>query len=233
MLEIQDLDVAYAGIRALRGVTLGVGTGEVVALIGPNGAGKSTLLNTLSGLVRPQRGSVRFGGEDVTRWPPWRVARAGLIQVPEGRRILASLSVRENLELGALAAGARLRRDRMETVFAIFPLLRERATQAGGSLSGGQQQMLAIGRALMGEPRVLLLDEPSLGLGPMVVAQVFTALDALHAEGLTILLVEQNARLALTHSHRAYVLERGTVVREGASAALAGDSAIQAHYLGA
>ena len=234
MLNVQDLETSYAGIRAVRGASLAVEEGEIVALIGPNGAGKSTLVNTVSGLLKPSRGQVRFAGTDITGQPAYRIARAGVLQVPEGRRILTALSVRENLELGRLAAGTRHGGgDPLEQVWAMFPVLCERAALPGGALSGGQQQMLAIGRALMGSPRILLLDEPSLGLAPVVVTQVFEVLRTLSSSGLTILLVEQNARLALAHSNRAYVMERGRVAHQGASAQLAQDPAVQAHYFGA
>ncbi len=233
MLSVRNVEAGYAGIRAVRDVTLSVRQGETVALIGSNGAGKSTLINTICGVVKATRGAIEFAGDDIARWPAHRIARAGVLQVPEGRRILGPLSVRENLELGSLAARGRNERPAgIEEVYAMFPVLREREAQAGGSLSGGQQQMLAIGRALMGAPRILLLDEPSLGLAPIMVQQVFAALDALHARGLTILLVEQNARLALAHSDRAYVMERGAIVQEGESRLLAEDAGVQAHYLG-
>ena len=233
MLQVKDLSCAYNGIRALRGVSLDVAEGSAVALIGPNGAGKSTLMNALSGIVRAEGGIVAFNGERIERFRPHRIARRGLLQVPEGRQILAPLTVLENLALGHSAAAGRARPDTLERVFAMFPVLAERRDQLGGSLSGGQQQMLAIGRALMGEPRILLLDEPSLGLAPIVIRQVFAALDALNRAGLTLLLVEQNARLALAHTSRAYVLERGHIVRQGASAELLADPSIVEHYLGA
>ena len=231
MLEVKDLVCAYSGIEAVRGVSLGVPAGRMVALIGPNGAGKSTLINAICGVI-PSRGSIALDGRALAGRPAHSVAREGLLQVPEGRQILAPLSVRENLELGRLAAGSRARGDELERVHALFPLLAERASQLAGSLSGGQQQMLAIGRALMGVPRVLLLDEPSLGLAPIVVAQVFEALRALNESGLTILLVEQNARLALRYCHQAYVMELGRIVRHGESRALADDPKVIEHYLG-
>ncbi len=232
MLEVQDLAVSYRGIRALRGVSLNVAAGETVALIGPNGAGKSSLLNAISGLVAKAGGRVAFDGADITRASPWSVAARGLLQVPEGRQVFPGMSVQENLLLGTTALGARPATWGLDEVFAIFPILRERRAQLAGSLSGGQQQMLAIGRALMGGPRLLLLDEPSLGLAPLIVRQVFRALAGLKATGLTILLVEQNARQALAVSDRALVLEQGRIVRQGASADLAHDPAIIASYLG-
>jgi len=232
MLAVSNLSAAYSGIKALRGASLTVHEGEFVALIGPNGAGKSTLLNCLSGVVRPTAGSIRFMGQELEGVAPWNVARKGLLQVPEGRQVLPNLSVRENLTLGATALSGRASTYSLDRIHALFPILAERREQRAGSLSGGQQQMLAIGRALMGAPRLLLLDEPSLGLAPVIVIQVFEALRMLNAQGLTILLVEQNARQALLATDRAYVIEQGRVVHEGPSAALAADPAIVAHYLG-
>jgi branched-chain amino acid transport system ATP-binding protein len=232
VLEISDLAASYSGIEALRGLSLAVGDGQMVALIGPNGAGKSTLLNCISGIVKPSRGRIRFAGEDITGRPAHRISRAGLIQVPEGRQILADLSVLENLQLGATARGGRPPTHDLDQVFALFPILAERRSQRAGSLSGGQQQMLAIGRGLMGAPRLLLLDEPSLGLSPLIAGQVLAALRALNAGGLTILLVEQNARQALRSTGRAYVVEQGRVVHQGPSEALARDPQVIAHYLG-
>ena len=232
MLTVNNLSAAYSGIKALRGASLTVHEGEFVALIGPNGAGKSTLLNCLSGVVRPTAGSIRFMGQELVGVAPWNVARKGLLQVPEGRQVLPNLSVREHLTLGATALSGRASTYSLDRIHALFPILAERREQRAGSLSGGQQQMLAIGRALMGAPRLLLLDEPSLGLAPVIVIQVFEALRMLNAQGLTILLVEQNARQALLATDRAYVIEQGRVVHEGPSAALAADPAIVAHYLG-
>ena len=232
MLQVTGLTAGYSGIKALRGAALSVSEGEFIALIGPNGAGKSTLLNCLSGVVRPTGGSIRFQDQELLGVAPWHIARRGLLQVPEGRQILPNLTVRENLTLGATALSGRTPTYTLERINNLFPILAERREQRAGSLSGGQQQMLAIGRALMGAPRLLLLDEPSLGLAPVIVTQVFEALRALNAEGLTILLVEQNARQALLATDRAYVIERGCVVHEGLSADLAADPAIVSHYLG-
>ena len=234
MLEISNLTTTYGGIVALRDVSLQVPEGRMVALIGPNGAGKTTLLNTISALLRARSGEVRLEGRSLTGVRGHAVAQMGLLQVPEGRRILGPLSVEENLLLGRLALGKRIRTsgDDLERVYSLFPILREKRAQTGESLSGGQQQMLAIGRALMGQPRVLLLDEPSLGLAPLVVTQVFDALAALNREGLTILLVEQNARRALATAQYAYVLEQGRIVQHGPCEVLAGDPMIEAHYLG-
>ncbi len=232
MLEVKDLAAAYSGIEALRGVSLHIDAGEMVALIGANGAGKSTLLNCLSGTVRPQRGSVRFEGREIAGVKPHRVARQGLLQVPEGRQILVELTVEENLQLGELARGGRASNYGLHDVYQLFPILEERRTQRGGTLSGGQQQMLAIGRALMGGPKLLLLDEPSLGLSPLITDQVFAALRKLNAAGLTILLVEQNAHRALQATQRAYLLEHGELAFQGKSEDLINDAKVIAHYLG-
>ena len=232
MLEVKDLAAAYSGIEALRGVSLHIDAGEMVALIGANGAGKSTLLNCLSGSVRARRGSVRFEGQDITGMKPHRVARQGLLQVPEGRQILVELTVEENLLLGELARGSRTSNFGLRDVYKLFPILEDRRTQRGGTLSGGQQQMLAIGRALMGGPRLLLLDEPSLGLSPLITDQVFDALRSLNGSGLTILLVEQNAHRALQATQRAYLLEHGELAFQGKSADLINDEKVIAHYLG-
>ena len=232
MLEVKDLAAAYSGIEALRGVSLHIQAGEMVALIGANGAGKSTLLNCLSGTVRPKRGSIRFEGGEIAGVKPHRVARQGLLQVPEGRQILVELTVEENLLLGELARGKRTSNYGLSDVYQLFPILEERRLQKGGTLSGGQQQMLSIGRALMGGPRLLLLDEPSLGLSPLITDQVFTALQVLNASGLTILLVEQNAHRALQATSRAYLLEHGEMAFEGRSDELINDEKVIAHYLG-
>ena len=232
MLDVKDLKAGYRGIQALKGVSLSVAEGEMVAIIGANGAGKSTLLNCLSAIVPAGSGQILFDGQDITGWSAHQVARAGLLQVPEGRQVLADMTVRENLQLGALARGPRAAFYELDKVLALFPILAERMTQLAGTLSGGQQQMLAIGRALMGSPRVLLLDEPSLGLSPLLTQQVFQALTQLHSEGLTIVLVEQNAHRALASTLRAYVLERGAIVQQGPSNVLQNDPAIIEHYLG-
>lgn len=232
MLEVKDLAAAYSGIEALRGVSLHIESGEMVALIGANGAGKSTLLNCLSGTVRARRGSVHFEGHNITGMKPHRVAREGLLQVPEGRQILVELTVEENLLLGELARGSRTSNYGLKDVYQLFPILEDRRTQKGGTLSGGQQQMLAIGRALMGGPRLLLLDEPSLGLSPIITDQVFEALRRLNGSGLTILLVEQNAHRALQATQRAYLLEHGELAFQGKSADLINDEKVIAHYLG-
>ena len=232
MLEITDLQANYSGIQALRGVSLSVLQGEMVALIGPNGAGKSTLLNCVSGQIQPAGGSIKLDGIEVIGQNSWSVSRSGLLQVPEGRQVFAEMTVLENLQLGATALRGRPAVYPLSRVIELFPILGERRAQLAGSLSGGQQQMLAIGRALMGAPRLLLLDEPSLGLAPLVVKQVFATLRQLNQEGLTILLIEQNAKQALEVTGRAYVIEQGRIVHSGPSQELANDPEIEAHYLG-
>ncbi len=233
LLDVRNLWVSYKGIQALRDVSLHVNRGEMVALVGSNGAGKSTLLNALSRIVAPQKGQVVFNGLSLGRLAPFQVSRRGLLQVPEGRQVLPDMSVWENLQLGMLALGQRPAKYQLEQVYEIFPILEERADQIAGTLSGGQQQMLAIGRALMGAPDILLLDEPSLGLSPLMSDQVFEALTRLNRDGLTILLVEQNAYRALECTQRAYVLDRGQIVIEGVSADLMRDARVIESYLGA
>ncbi|MGR4064461.1 MAG: ABC transporter ATP-binding protein [Vulcanimicrobiaceae bacterium] len=233
MLEVRDLDVRYGGIRALSGISLKVDDGEIVALLGSNGAGKTTTLRAISGLVRVASGRVRFCGKDVTGVRPDSIARLGLGHVPEGRRVFARMSVRENLEMGAYAVRpGSLVRARLDDVLTTFPRLRERLDQPAGTLSGGEQQMLAIGRALMSAPRLLLLDEPSLGLSPLLVQTIFGVLRKLHERGATMLLVEQNARAALKLAGRGYVLENGVIAREDTAANLLDDPAVVAAYLG-
>jgi branched-chain amino acid transport system ATP-binding protein len=232
MLEITDLAASYSGIQALRGVSVKVADRDMVALIGPNGAGKSTLLNCISGMVKPARGKIVFDGEDITGQAAFKISRRGLLQVPEGRQILADLSVIENLQLGVTARLGRPATHELPDIYKLFPILEERREQRAGSLSGGQQQMLAIGRALMGAPKVLLLDEPSLGLSPLIAGQVLSALRELNKAGLTIMLVEQNAKAALKSTNHAYVLEQGRIVHEGISSDLANDPDVIAHYLG-
>jgi len=233
MLEVRDLDVRYGGIRALHGISLHVDAGEIVALLGANGAGKTTTLRAISGLLRAHAGDVRFEGESISRMSPHAIARMGLGHVPEGRRIFARMTVRENLELGAYTVRSRADYlQRLEEALEIFPRLRERLDQLGGTLSGGEQQMLAISRALMSAPRLLLLDEPSLGLSPLLVQTIFKVIETIHTRGTTILLVEQNARQALRIAQRGYVLENGRVVREAPAPALLEDPAVVTAYLG-
>jgi len=234
LLEVDDVHTYYGNIQALKGVTLSVDRGEVVTLIGANGAGKTTTLETISGLLRPRRGSVRLDGEDLADVPAHAIVRRGVVHVPEGRRIFARLSVAENL-----AAGAITRRDKagiaedLESVYETFPRLRERRRQSGGTLSGGEQQMLAIGRGLMARPRVLLLDEPSMGLAPLLVEEIFGIIRELNAtRGTTVLVVEQNALAALGVAHRGYVMETGTIRLTGPAAELRADRAVIEAYLG-
>ena len=232
MLEVSALRGGYGAIEVLRGIDLNIGAGEIVAVLGSNGAGKSTLNNTVCGLVPAFGGRVAFGGRDITRARHTDIVAAGLIQVPEGRRVFPNLSVRENLELGSYRRGREHRAWNMERVFSVFPRLEERTAQRAGTLSGGEQQMLAIGRALMAEPRLLILDEPSLGLSPMLVDEMFSLVKRLNAEGLSILLVEQNVGQALEIAHRAYVLENGAMTFHGTPADLLGKSELKRAYLG-
>jgi branched-chain amino acid transport system ATP-binding protein len=233
MLELQDLHVRYGSIRALQGVSLNVARGELVALIGSNGAGKTTVLRTISGLLRPSHGTITFEAADITRAATDRIVALGISHCPEGRRIFGGLSVAENLRLGAVAQrDKQAAADDLEMVFALFPLLKERLGQAGGTLSGGEQQMLAIGRALMSRPRLILLDEPSLGLAPLMVERIFETIAALKAQGRTILLVEQNVHHALDVADRAYVLETGRITLEGPADVLRRDPKVEQSYLG-
>ncbi len=233
MLELDDVHVRYGAIRALQGISLRVEAGELVALIGSNGAGKSTTLRTISGLLRPHEGTIRFEDTDLTRLPTDRIVSLGISQAPEGRRIFGGLTVRENLVLGAVARRDRAAiADDLDRVFGLFPLLRERLGQAGGTLSGGEQQMLAIGRALMSRPRLLLLDEPSLGLAPLMVERIFETIEELKRQGTTILLVEQNVHHALDVADRAYVIETGRTTLDGPAAVLRHDPTVERSYLG-
>jgi len=232
ILEVRGLRVVYGAIEALKGIALSLGEREIVTLIGANGAGKSTALRTIMGLVPARGGEIRFHGRSIRGMPTHRLVREGLILVPEGRAIFANLSVRENLEMGAYARRDRGIAQDFEKVYAIFPRLKEREKQTGGTLSGGEQQMLAIARALMSRPKVLLLDEPSLGLAPMLVHTIFEAIEEIHRQGTPVLLVEQNANAALKHSNRAYVLETGTVALEGTSGEVAANPKVKEAYLG-
>jgi branched-chain amino acid transport system ATP-binding protein len=233
LLELDDVRVHYGKVEALKGVSLQVGEGEIVSLIGANGAGKTTTLKTISGLRPVTAGAIRLKGEDITHVPGHRRVRLGLSQAPEGRGIFPGMSVVENLEMGLYAQrdGAKAKGE-LDRVFKLFPRLAERRGQPGGTLSGGEQQMLAIGRALMARPQVLLLDEPSMGLAPMLVAQIFEIITAINQQGTTILLVEQNAAMALARAHRAYVLETGRVVKTADAGELLHDPEVKAAYLG-
>jgi|SRR5688572_15002730 len=233
LLAVEDLDVAYGAVAALRGVSLSVNLGEVVTLIGANGAGKTTLLKTISGLLAPRRGRIRFADTELTRLPAHRIVALGVSQVPEGRIVFPNLSVRDNLELGAY-----VRRDRsgirsdLERMYAMFPRLKERERQRAGTLSGGEQQMLAIARALMSRPRLLLMDEPSLGLAPILVREIFRTVAEISRQGMTILLVEQNAHMALGVADRGYVMETGSIVLSDTRENLLRNAEVKSAYLG-
>ena len=232
VLEISDLRAGYGAIEILRGVDLAVGAGEIVALLGSNGAGKSTLNNNVCGLFKPFGGTVRFDGKDIAGAASTRIVEEGLIQVPEGRRVFPNLSVRDNLELGSYRRGRKDRARNLDRVATIFPRLKERWAQSAGTLSGGEQQMLAIGRGLMGEPRLLILDEPSLGLSPLLVEEMFALIGRLNTDGLALLLVEQNVVQSLAIAHRAYVLENGRIVLSGKASELAENPELRRSYLG-
>ena len=233
LLEVKNLTVSYGAIKALHDISFSIEDKEVITLIGSNGAGKTTTLHAVSNILKKDAGSVFFDGEDITDCAPDKIVERRLIQVPEGRRIFQNLSVRENLELGAYLRRdkAEIRRD-TEKVFALFPRLKERVKQNAGTLSGGEQQMLAMGRALMASPKLLLLDEPSMGLAPILVDEIFSIIKKISAEGTTILLVEQNAYKALSVADRAYILETGAISKSGKAADLAADPAVKAAYLG-
>ena len=232
MLEVHGLKAGYGPLQVLHGVDLEVGPGEIVAILGANGAGKSTLNNNISGIFRPFAGMIRFDGIDITGQAPQRIVDAGVIQVPEGRRVFPNLTVRENLLLGAYRRGRAARERNIDRVCGIFPRLNERFNQTAGTLSGGEQQMLAIGRALMSEPKLLILDEPSLGLSPILVEEMFTLIRQLNRDGLAILLVEQNVLQSLEIASRAYVLENGVFVMQDTPEALLADDRLKRSYLG-
>ena len=246
MLKLESVHASYGRIEAIKGISLEISRGEIVCLIGSNGAGKSTTLMTISRILIPSKGNVLFEGKEINNLPPHKIVSMGISQVPEGRRIFPKLTVRENLEMGAFLAVSdqrsaiscrgeavpRPKDDQLEHVFNLFPVLKERQKQMGGTLSGGEQQMLAIGRALMSKPKLLLLDEPSLGLAPIIVSKIFKTIRELNAEGLTILLVEQNAKAALKLAHRGYVMESGRVTIEGKGKELLDDPDIKKAYLG-
>jgi branched-chain amino acid transport system ATP-binding protein len=233
ILEVENVHTYYGHIHALKGISLTVEEGEIVTLIGVNGAGKTTTLNTISGLLRPRDGQVRLDGQDLSAYKPHEIVTKGVVQVPEGRRVFGRLTVEENLEMGAFARTdkAGIAAD-MERVYTLFPRLKERAKQVAGTLSGGEQQMLATGRGLMGNPRVLLLDEPSMGLAPLLVDSIFDTIKQLHASGITILLVEQNARMALQVADRGYVLQSGEVVLSDSAENLRANEMVRKVYLG-
>ena len=234
LLEVRDLHVFYGRIEAIKGVSFTVNEGEIVTLIGANGAGKTTTLRTISGVRTVAQGSIFFEGEDITKMAPHDRVKRGICQAPEGRGIFPGMTVRENLDMGTYVRGDKgpQKAKDLERVMQLFPRLRERIGQMGGTLSGGEQQMLAIGRALMSKPRLLLLDEPSMGLAPMLIAQIFTIIKEINAEGISVLLVEQNATQALRTAHRGYVLETGYVVKTGTGNDLLVDPAVRAAYLG-
>lgn len=233
MLNVTDLNVSYGAIHALKGVSFNLEEGEIVALIGANGAGKSTTLNTISGILKPDCGSIDLEGEDISKITPAQIVQQGVVQVPEGRKIFARMTVRENLEMGAYSLDDKDQiQAHMENVYKIFPRLKERHRQLGGTLSGGEQQMLAMGRGLMANPRLLLLDEPSMGLAPILVKQIFEVIQDINQEGVSILLVEQNAHMALSIADRGYVLETGKIVLSGDVESLMENPQVKAAYLG-
>lgn len=231
ILKIEDLQVRYGGIEAVKGISFDVQQGQIVTLIGSNGAGKSSTLRTISGLVKPSGGKITFQGEDITGKDPTQIVTQGVTLVPEGRRIFPDMTVLENLKIGAYLRKDDLSED-LEWVYSLFPRLKERSWQAGGTLSGGEQQMLAMGRALMSKPKLLMLDEPSMGLAPILVEQIFDIIRELHAAGTTILLVEQNAQAALSVADRAYVLETGRITLSGTGKELMASDAVRKAYLG-
>ena len=232
ILKVDDINVYYGSIHAIKGISFEVNQGEIVTLIGANGAGKSTTLNTISGLLRSSSGSVTFLDEDLGKVPAHKIVSKGLALVPEGRRVFLQMTVQENLEMGAYTLGAKTGDEDLEKVFTQFPRLKERRRQVAGTLSGGEQQMLAMGRALMSKPKLLMLDEPSMGLAPILVEQIFDIIRQLHEDGTTILLVEQNAQAALSVADRGYVLETGKIVTSGTGAELLSSPAIKKAYLG-
>ena len=232
MLEIRKLHAGYGSVEILRGIDLDVGQGEIVAVLGSNGVGKSTLNNNISALYKPCSGSIRFKGEELVGLSSTDVVKRGVIHVPEGRRVFPNLNVRENLELGSLVRGTARRRQNLERIVGIFPRLKERFSQLAGTLSGGEQQMLAIGRGLMSEPELLIMDEPSLGLSPLLVEQMFALIQSINREGQSILLMEQNAVQTLAIAHRAYIIENGAVAMQGPAAELARDPELRKNYLG-
>jgi len=232
ILDVQDVHTYYGNIEALKGVSLKVEQGEIVTLIGSNGAGKTTTLRTIAGVLRPRRGTVRMDESDLTKTPANQIVRLGIAHSPEGRRIFARMTVRENLEMGAFARGSADMAEDYDRVYTLFPRIKERLKQRAGTLSGGEQQMLAIGRALMARPKLLLLDEPSMGLAPVLVELVFQTIKEINAQGMTVLLVEQNAHMALTIANRGYVLQTGKIVLTDTAKALASNEMVRKAYLG-
>jgi len=233
LLELENVHTYYGNIHALKGISITVNEAEIVTLIGGNGAGKSTTLKTISGLLHPRPGEIRLNGEDLTKYKPHEIVMKGIVQVPEGRGIFGRLTVTENLEMGAFIQNDKKKiAAAMERVFNLFPRLKERRSQLGGTLSGGEQQMLATGRAMMAEPKILLMDEPSMGLAPVLVDSIFETIQELHRTGTTILLVEQNARAALTVADRGYVLQTGEITLSGTAESLRNDVSVQKAYLG-
>ena len=231
MFRVENLQVSYGGIKAIKGISFNVNKGEIVTLIGANGAGKSTILRTISGLVKSQSGKIFFNDEDITNIEPDLIVKKGIIHCPEGRHIFPDLTVLENLKIGAYLRNDDIKDD-VEKMFDRFPILKERHWQIAGTLSGGEQQMLAVARALMSKPQIMMLDEPSLGLAPIVVAEIFNIIKYIHDEGVTVLLIEQNANMALRVCDRAYVLETGTITKEGKGMELLNDKSIREAYLG-
>lgn len=233
MLEVQNVHAYYGKIHALKNVSIHIDKGEIVTLIGANGAGKSTTLRTMSGLLKPKEGTIRLNGEDLTRYKPHQIVTKGIIQVPEGRRIFGQLTVMENLDMGAFTCrDSKLTDENFDRVFSLFPRLKERNRQVAGTLSGGEQQMLAMGRAMMANPEILLLDEPSMGLAPVLVDSIFDTIQQLHSSGTTILLVEQNARMALQVASRGYVMQTGEVVLDDSADLLRENETVRKAYMG-
>lgn len=232
MLKLENIYSAYGPIEVLKGITIEVKDGEIICLIGGNGAGKSTTLMTISGIKKPKTGRILFGGKEIHNSPAHEIVKMGISQVPEGRRILPSLTVRENLEMGGFTKGKKEIEETLAWIYEVFPILKERENQYGGTLSGGEQQMLAIARALMARPKLLMLDEPSLGLAPIVAGKIFKIIKEINDKGMTVLLVEQNARAALKLAHRGYVIETGKIVMEDSAQALLNDPLVKKSYLG-
>lgn len=233
MLEIKDLEVSYGMIRAIKGISFEINKGEIIALIGANGAGKTTTLQTISGLIKPKAGKIIFNGKDITKTPCHKIVAMGMAQVPEGRRVFAEFTVLQNLKMGAYTRRDKAEiADSIQRVYKSFPRLEERKNQLAGTLSGGEQQMLAMGRALMSKPDIVLMDEPSMGLSPLLVKEIFSIIEELHAAGTTILLVEQNAKMALSVADRAYVLETGNITMGGKASEMLEDERIKKAYLG-